>query len=287
MYSKQDNKDIYMKRLLIPPILIQLYRRIHINKYIHLFNSYDDWETAELEAFRIGKANAYGSSNILDKVAESIQKVRSGEACYEQDGVVFIEEKNEWELLASLYYILAREDHLSICDFGGSLGSTYFRYRNKLPLNRIKWNIVEQKNYVDYGAEHIPELKFFTSIEQCYKVNTEINVVLLLSVLQFLENPYEMLERVLRFSPRYVVIDATPFSTMNTFDTISLEHVPESVYKAVYPSWIFNRDMMISFFEGKGYKKTFEWIYPFGNLSIKTRFWLKATKGIGFLFERV
>lgn len=268
----------------VPPIFVKLYRRINAYKYIHFFNGYSSWEDAHQDALRIGEADAYESQNILEKVAESIQLVRSGEAMYEQDGVLFYKERNEYELLTSLFYMLSENMHLNICDFGGSLGSTFFRYKDKLPLERLKWNIVEQRNYVDYGKDNIPELDFFYSIEECVNTHGKIDAILLLSVLQFLDKPYEMIDKLLLQSPRYIVIDATPFNIEDEEDCIVLEHVPSSVYRAVYPSWIFNTRRFVNYFEKKGYVTAFEWAYPFGSLSKKTRFGFEPTQSKGFLF---
>lgn len=189
--------------------------------------------------------------------------------------------------MAALYYIALNTEKMNICDFGGSLGSTYFRYKNILPMSKITWNIVEQKHYVEYGMKNVPEIDFHYSLEDCFEKKQDINTVLLLSVLPYLDEPYGMLDRVYRLSPRFVVLDETVFNWDNKEEEhIVLQHVPASIYEATYPSHIFNKVKMIKYFNDAGYKKVFEWKYPGGSIPVRTKFGFKKTIDKGFLFEK-
>ena len=269
----------------IPPVLVELYHRVKCNDRLYYYDSFKKWEDAVAAAAKYGAA--YESNNIFDQVAKATQEVRAGRALYEQDGVLFHKSKNIYELLASLYYVALHTEKLSICDIGGALGSTYFRYRHILPLSASTWNIVEQKHYVKYGKQNVPEIDFYDSPEECFEKKPDINTVLLLSVLPYLDEPYGMLDRIFRLSPKYIVIDETVFNRDNKEEEhIVLQHVPASIYEAVYPSHIFNKTRMITAFTRAGYRKVFEWKYPGGSIPIRTRFGFKETVDKGFLFEK-
>jgi putative methyltransferase (TIGR04325 family) len=80
-------------------------------------------------------------------------------------------------------------------------------------------------------------LKFYYSIAECIQ-QAKPNVVLFSSVLQYLPEPYLVLDEVIRSDIPYVIIDRTPFSS-DVRDRIAVQHVPPSIYKASYPMRIF------------------------------------------------
>ena len=250
-------------------------------------------EEANKASEKYGKS--YEAENIINSVIAATNKVRAGEALYEQDGVAFYEENNNYELLASLFCILSEHNYMNVCDIGGSLGSTYFRYRRLLPLERINWNVVEQKHYVDYGIENIPEIKFHYSVEDYFSYlkksikdpNGGVYTVLLSSVLPYVDNPYGMLDRIMKLNPEYIIIDETVFNIDDLEnEKIVLQHVPASIYEAVYPSHIFSRNKLVNHIQNGGYEKVFDWPYRGGSIPIKTAFGFKDTIDRGFLFRK-
>lgn len=127
-------------------------------------------------------------------------------------------------------------------DFGGSLGSTYFQNRVFLSaLPGVRWNIVEQPSHVGIGKASFEDdyLRFYEGIAECM-AKTQPNVVLLSSVLQYLERPYSVLDQILELPCAHVIIDRTPFWA-GPADRLCVQTVPPSIYPASYPSWIFSR----------------------------------------------
>ena len=210
------------------------------------FGNYGSWREA------LQHSKGFDDPAILEKVKNAILKVKSGEAVYERDSVLFDKVQYSYPLLTYLLYIAsANEQKLSILDFGGSLGSSYFQCRNLISqLRKLKWNIVEQKHFVDCGREFIQDdvLKFYDRIDEC--CNTESSDVILLSgVLQCLEKPYEFLSEVMGYGFEYIIFDRTFF--MDQPDRITVQVVPPEIYKSSYPIWFFNYDQFHSFFNGR------------------------------------
>jgi putative methyltransferase (TIGR04325 family) len=193
----------------------------------------------------------YDSNEILQKCAASILKVKNGEAVYERDSVLFNEIQYSWGLLAGLQKAaIDNAGYLNVLDFGGSLGSTYFQNRNFLgALNKFQWNIIEQANFIDFGKEKIEDevLKFYYTIDECIK-KVSPNVMLLSNVLQYLENPYECLDKFISYKFQYIIIDRTAINTLGK-DRLTMQNVPEEIYKASYPAWFLDDEKLRKCFE--------------------------------------
>ena len=135
-----------IKRVLkqiLPPIVVSVGKSLLLGHERDLFfyGDFASWEEAEKEAALHGRG--YESQNIVETVAASVQKVRAGEAAFERDGVAFTKEDYNYRVLSALLYILAQEHRLNVCDFGGSLGSTYFQNRKLFHNQDVVWNVVE------------------------------------------------------------------------------------------------------------------------------------------------
>lgn len=229
---------------LIPPILIDIYRKYNQSKYGWQGN-YGNWAEAQKAS------TGYDSDEILQKVRSSLLKVKNGEAVYERDSVIFDEIQYSWPLLAGLMFASAKSRGvLKVLDFGGSLGSTYFQNKKFLDeMDEVSWSVVEQKHFVDVGKQEFEDdrLRFYYDVKSCVE-KEKPNVLLLSSVLQYIEKPYELLDDILKYDFEFIIFDRTSFGNANK-DLIKLQVVPESIYNASYPCWFFDFNKLISYFE--------------------------------------
>lgn len=247
---------------------------------LYYFGEFPSWDDAEQESAKYGKS--YQSDNILGRVAEATQAVRRGEALYEQDSVLFYEQNNNYELIAALLYVYANRNSLRVIDFGGALGSTYFRYRGLLSACNPIWEVVEQAHYVDYGQINVPEIRFNYTIDEC---DGNADVILFSSVLMYLKDPYATLAECLSKGVEYVIIDETAFS-WDDREKIVLQNVPDSIYKAVYPLHLFSYGDFLKFVEDSGYEVLWDWDYRYGKLPMKKGFHFIDTIEKAFLLRR-
>ena len=208
--------------------------------------NYSTWEEA------LKKSTGYNSQLILDKVSLSAGKVRSGEAAYERDSVIFNEINYSFPVLSSLLWVAVQNNgRLNVLDFGGSLGSSYFQNKKFLDsVNEVNWCIVEQPAFVEEGNKKFSgaRLHFFKRNEDCFD-SYQIDVVLLSSVLQYLEEPYKLLNDFISKEIKYIIVDRTPF--IKGKDRITIQKVHPAIYKASYPCWFFNEDDFRSCFDRK------------------------------------
>ena len=227
-------------KLLTPPIFLQGYHALRGNlvseRGIHLTGDYPSWQAAMKDS------TGYDSGIILEKTRAALLKVKNGEAVYERDSVLFDEIQYSWPLLVALMWVAARSNgNLNVLDFGGSLGSTYFQNRAFFAdLYEVRWNIVEQEQHVEAGKKWFEDdrLKFYASLEACLAA-TRPKVILLSGVLQYLPDPYGLLDRLSTLPCETLIIDRTPFFDGST-DRLCVQHVPAEIYPATYPSWIFS-----------------------------------------------
>ncbi len=225
----------------IPPILLKFLKPK--SKY-GWFGSYQSWSDAQ------NRCSGYDSDIILEKCLDAALKVKNGEALFERDSVLFYKADYSWLILSGLLHCAVENNgKLDVIDFGGSLGSSY--YQNLKFLSSIKnlslfWNVVEQKRFIELGNKYFQNqnLKFYETIENCLKV-IRPNVLLLSSVLQYLESPFEWLDKFLALNIEYIVIDKTAFSNSSS-DIISIQKVSPDIYNASYPAWIFSEKKFLS-----------------------------------------
>lgn len=232
---------------LIPPILFNILRKIKSNKY-GWKGEYKTWKDAQ------DISTGYDSDEILQKVRNSLLKVKNGEAVYERDSVIFDEIQYSWPLLAGLMFACAKSGGvLKVLDFGGSLGSTYFQNKKFLDnISEVSWSVVEQNHFVDVGKTDFQDdrLKFYYDIKTCKKEQNP-NILLLSSVLQYIEKPYELMEEILKYDFQFVIFDRTIFSKNNKNDYISIQTVGEIYNNTTIPCWLFNECNIKNFFNIK------------------------------------
>ena len=274
---------------ILPPFFqkhIRLLVSKTVLKTVSWEGNYSLWEEAR------GQVVGYDSDLIIEKVKNALLKVKDGQAVYERDSVVFDKIEYSWPLLASLLWVNSQSDNrLHVLDFGGSLGSTY--YQNKFfldTLNNVKWYIVEQQKFVNCGKEHFESshISFYDSVDQCLKVhNDEIpDVLLLSSVLQYLQHPYKFIEEILKKEFPFIIIDRTSFldsQDRSIKDRLTIQHVSKDIYEATYPAWFFNRSRFLNSF-----RANYDLIEGFESFVGDRRYIDKKTSvsDQGFIFRR-
>jgi len=231
-----------------------------------------------------GSAPGYTASNILEKARDSLLKVKDGKAACERDTVLFDYIQYSYPLLANLLHVAGRNDgRLSVLDFGGALGSSYYQNRGYLShLRELNWMVVEQAHFVacgqaDFADEH---LSFHETVEAAIAYRRP-DVILLSSVLQYLEDPPAMVHKLISAGIGTIIVDRAPV----VFDVptrLTVQTVPPSIYEAAYPCWLFNEQAFVDLFA-----PAYELSDRF-DANIGSTFDLEDTTGRyrGYLFER-
>ncbi len=238
---------------LTPPLVSRAFARRskHATRFL---DGFDSWEAATTAA------SGYANAAILSQVVRATDAVVAGEAAFERDGVTFDAIEYRWPVAAALMWQAARSGgSLRVLDFGGSLGSTYRQYSRLFTDLAVAWGVVEQDKFVAAGRRFEDgRLSFHDSVCACAE-SLDPNVALFSSVLQYLEDPYAIIDDVVRTGVQTVVVDRTPMTELPQ-DVPAVQLVPASIYAASYPSWLFSHEKLAAHFPGWDLIDTFRGI---------------------------
>lgn len=220
-----------------PPALTDAYRKWR-GLGIHFSGDFPDWPSAAAHA------EGYDAAQILERVSWATQQVVDGKAAGERDSVLFDETPYPFPLIALLLRSAMENDgRLSVLDFGGALGSSYFQCRGFLgSLSVLRWSVVEQGHYVEAGRRQFENenLLFYETVSAAAKAAPP-NVVLASGVLQYVPDPEKVLRSFVATGADYIVIDRTPIA-LDGRQVISTQSVPRSINPSSYPLRLFNED---------------------------------------------
>jgi len=230
----------------VPPIAIDFARTYLLrSRLLRYEGDFPSWEAA-----RKASPGGYDSPEIMARVRESAGKVRDGLAAFERDGVCFEKREYDFPLLACLLRVASDSgNRLRVIDFGGSLGSTYYQCRPFLGgLSELVWTVVEQPHFVECGQKEFEDgrLRFRDSIASC----EEADVVLISGSLQFLAEPFAVLDQLAAVGAHWLILDRTPVIAGDR-NVITVQRVPAAIYgsEASYPSWLFATNRLREFLQ--------------------------------------
>jgi putative methyltransferase (TIGR04325 family) len=229
-------------RDLTPPLLQRAVRRAR-RSGLRFEGNYASWPEAQRAS------QGYDGEQIAHRVLEAELKVKRGEAADARDGVTFDAVQFSLPVMAALARAAnERGDDLRVLDIGGAFGNLYRHFRAFGLRTGVSWTVIEQPAYMKPGVEHFQDgrLRFGTSLEEELAV-APADVVLLSSVLQYLEEPHTLVRRVAAWGPGQVVVDRTPCSALER-DVLTVQKVPEEIYRASYPCWILSRRRLLDAF---------------------------------------
>ncbi len=229
-------------RLLCPPLFLQLYECLTGVRY---FGNYPDWESAAAEC------DGYEADLILKTVMSSVEKVLRGEAVFERDSQLFFTEAPEGELLAAVLLAAAGKKELSVIDFGGGLGSSFFQNRRFLEeLPSVSWNIVEQRNFVDAG-KRLPMpgcVRFYDRLEAALQDRTP-DIIIFSCVLPYLPDPWRILRLAREVEPEFIFVGRTLLRYQQDHERIAIQKVPARLYQARYPIRLIGDRQLLKFMD--------------------------------------
>ena len=207
---------------------------------IYFSNEKRDWPSA------LKLSKSYNDETIFNKVKKVYDnKLDIREEFYERDGLILENKPNETDLIRFLQERIIKEDNLEVLDFGGSLGSRFFSNYNFIQKNKIKWNIVEQNNFAQYGKNFLQNnlLFFYNDLTKCFS-EKKINCVIFSGSLQYLENYIEILKEIKNFNIKYIFFDYVPLSHHQKH-RIFVQNISKKIYNSSYPIRIFSKNLFL------------------------------------------
>ena len=163
---------------------------------------------------------------------------------------------------------------LKIIEYGGGVGQRYYEFSKLIGKNKkIDWTIIEQNKYCKYSAKKNNKIKFIKSFKELSKHNNHNNILIYSTSLQYLENPYEEIKKILKDeSIKYLFIENLPISNDNDKSLLQRHYSDKKNY---YSFQMFNNkkimDLLNKKFELK--KKFFKQNVKRKNLNINFNFY--------------
>lgn len=214
------------------------------------FGDHKSWEDARTEA------GGYDQPDILIKTELAMREIIAGRASFERDSVLLPSPEYPWPLITCLIYAAQADgNRLSVLDFGGALGSTYYQCRPFLKnISQLAWMVVEQKHYVESGQREFSKgpVSFHQDTLSACLVQKP-NFLLLSSVLPYLPNPYEKFQELSDLKIRNLLVDRT-FFLRRPGERLTVQVVPEWIYPASYPAWFLDEAKLKEVAAGAGYR---------------------------------
>lgn len=238
-------------------------RQLFPTPFYGISGKYDSWNEALNVCKQSNKNSGYDAKHILDKVTWAIQEVRHGRAEFERDSVLFYKKDYNYGFLSALFLSLGGFDPnqiVEVVDFGGSLGSSFFQNRSLLETMKYppRWHIIEQKHFVEHGMAEVPEIQFHQTIEEYAEKIGKFDLLILSAVIEYLEEPDRMLDKLLSYPWKYVLIDRS-FYHPEDKETVSIQVVPPIIYDAQYPLWLRSISKQNCLFNKNGYSLISQW----------------------------
>lgn len=185
------------------------------------------------------RGRGYDDRTILDKVVAATRFAAADPDIWERDSVIFRNDGPHWQILSSLLYAWndARTP-LRVADFGGSLGSLWWRHRGVLSARgNVLWTVVEQPMFVAAGTEFAgTHLQFSEHIPVA-----AVDVLLASCVLNYLDAPYAHLSNFADSGAQWLLLDRVPL-VESSVDKAMVQSVHPRIYPASYPCWFFSRE---------------------------------------------
>jgi len=234
---------------------------LKISNKIYLEGNFSNWQ----EALKVSKTN-YSSKKIINKVKYNFSRSLKSDNHYERDGVLLKKNNFFEDNIIGHYkkYYSHNNKIFRILDVGGGTGSIFFKNQEFLKKNtKIKWVVFDQSQIVSFVKKAIKneQIKFVSSLS--IKNKNKFQMILLQSSLQYFSKPYNLLAKLIKFNPKFIIIDETPL-TMSQFDEIKIQVNPKKIYPIDYPLHIFSKKRIIKYLEKKNYKLFYEKDCPTG-----------------------
>ncbi len=133
---------------------------------------------------------------------------------------IYVANSTERVLPSSNYLSLLTAFHSldetrTVIDFGGAAGIHYFLSKPFVP--RLKsWTVIETKAMVEQQKQNREEKLQFCTIGDSVLDDLDCDLLYLSSSLQYVEDPMQTLNQLIRMRPKLILISRTPFNQKDT-----------------------------------------------------------------------
>jgi putative methyltransferase (TIGR04325 family) len=186
-------------RGLVPPLAVNVSRDFRGSR-----REYRSFAEAERRS-----ESGYASADLATIVVEKTEIFKSSTSAHDQTVSL-----HEFALFSALSSLPA-SGPITVLDFGGGAGATYYRARNWVSAPSVQWCVVETAVMVsEAGSTSTDELSFHAGISSATEEMLKPpDLILISSALQYLDQPEAVLENLLDIEAGSFVVARTPLAT--------------------------------------------------------------------------
>jgi putative methyltransferase (TIGR04325 family) len=199
-----------------------------------------DWSTA------LNLSKSYQDKIIFETLIKTLNNIKDkNKEFYERDTCILKNKPNERHLIKFLQKKILTNNNREVLDYGGSLGSRFFSNYNFIKNNKIKWNIIEQKNLVQYGKNFLENnfLSFYNNLDECIS-EKKIDCVIFSNSLQYIDDYLKILKQIKDTDIKYIFFDEFPLSNSKKH-RIFVQNIHKKIYDCSYPIRIFSKNLFL------------------------------------------
>ena len=221
---------------LIPTKLLGLIRAL-LSRVIG-FSRVDSWNAA------VAKSVGYESTSIVGPVVEAARLLRN--ECLE----AVVATSRFQQVASGLLYCIVQSDlrprqSIRVLDFGGGGADYFYQFQKFAPHFNLDWTVLETPSLAEAMQRELGQgqtnLRWVDSFE---KLSESYDVVLCSSVLQYLENPFEVLAELVKKS-QFLIINRIPLvETGEHF--VAVQRILIGRKRGSYPAHFFSESRFLN-----------------------------------------
>jgi len=197
------------------------------------FSLSKNWETAR------AKSSGYESKPILEALKLRIEKISHLENP-KNDPRINVVLSHIKDLIAEI----PSDKEIQVLDIGGSFGEYFFYAVNTIDTHTFNWTVLETEGHCSIVPEFLKSTSGLTFISELPKATTQFDVALLSSVIQYVEDPYGLLEFACSRS-NGVIVNRLPLS-QHQADQVAVQRPGLLNSKGSYPVHIFSESVFLN-----------------------------------------
>jgi putative methyltransferase (TIGR04325 family) len=146
---------------------------------------------------------------------------------------------------------LKSDTPLRVLDIGGGLGEYFFLLKKYQPKIKLEWLILETPALCQLAKTKQIATPGVSWTDALNDPNQSFDIVLLSSVIQYVEKPFELIETAMRKAP-LLIFNRLPLST-NSHNLVCIQRPGLLETKGSYPVHILSERVVISYLSARGH----------------------------------
>jgi putative methyltransferase (TIGR04325 family) len=158
---------------------------------------------------------------------------------------------------------------IRVLDIGGSFGEHFFHLQNLIPEYNFEWTVLETEGHCSIIPEFLTSTQGLWFISKPPTGDQFFDIALLSSVIQYVDDPYELLTMALRISDS-VIVNRLPLSTCSK-DRVAIQRPGLMGSKGSYPVHIFSEAVFTKYLEPTAEIRS-RWMVPQDSAVIRFKY---------------